>query len=165
MIPLLNNKGELKEFLKYCERAVKKTGNTFNDECGPLQRKHFSKIKIPALRQGNTPVAVLFSEIASKGIDLWDFQERNGISDQIADMECRRSIHSELFDTFDTFDKNKLTSTTLWSFSKSPSAGCNQGQGTNICKPKSFPAWDQQWKQCGVDISNVEGITKLTLSY
>ncbi len=57
-------------------------------------------------------------------------------------MKCIRSNYSELFDTF---NGNQLTSTTLWSFSGTPNLDNNPSQN--------------------VDISNIEGITKLTLTY
>ena len=140
MIPS-QNKDELKEFLEYCEQAVEKTGNTLNER-GPLQRDHFCKIQHPALKYQNQPVVVLLSEAAWADIELWDYQERKGISDQIAGMKCIRSNYSELFDTF---NGNQLTSTTLWSFSGTPNLDNNPSQN--------------------VDISNIEGITKLTLTY
>ena len=57
-------------------------------------------------------------------------------------MKCILSNYSELFDTF---NGNQLTSTTLWSFSGPPNLDDNPSQN--------------------VDISNIEGITKLTLTY
>lgn len=141
MIPLFENKDELKKFLEHCEQAVEETGNTLNER-GPLQRDHFRKIKLSALsalEHENTPVVILLSETAWTDIGLWDYQEQKGISDQIAGMKYCRSRYSKLFDTF---NGNQLTSTTLWSFSGLSNLGDNPSQD--------------------VDISS---ITKLTLTY
>ena len=159
MIPLLEDKGKLKKFLEYCELAVRETGKTLNER-GPMQQEHFRKIKLPALRHENTPVVVLLSEIAWTDIELWDSRPQG---DQIIGMKCCRSRYSKLFDTF---NGNDLTSTTLWSFSGPSTLGNNLKQGIEIPnKPASFPSWDRQWQQLSVDISNILGITKRTLTY
>ena len=161
MIPLLENEDELKEFLEYCEQAVEETGNTLNER-GPLQREHFRKIKNPARKHENTPIMVLLSETAWTDIGLWDYQEQKGISDQIA---CMKYIRLNYPAIFDTFNGNQPASTTLWSFSGPPSLGYNPSQDIEIRNTASFSSWAQQWKQLNVDISNIGGITKLTITY
>ena len=160
MIPLLENEDELKEFLEYCEQAVEKTGNTRN-EPGLLQRKHFfHELTHPALGYQSKPVVVLLSEVAWTDIELWDFQERKDISDQIA---CMKYIRLNYPAIFDTFNGNQPASTTLWSFSGPPDLGANPSQDIEIRnKSASFSSWAQQWEQLNVDISNIGGITKLT---
>lgn len=69
MIPLLENKDELKEFLEYCELAVEKTGNTLNER-GPLQLCHFThKLTHSALRGClKTPMLLLADTDVSPGL-------------------------------------------------------------------------------------------------
>ena len=144
MIPLLENRNDLREFLEYCELAVEVTGNTISER-GPLQLSHFRRIKHLALKNENTPVVVLLSEIAWK---------RN----RILKMKCCWSPYSELFDAFNG-------NQTLWSFSGPPTLGNDPNQGLELPnKPASFSSWDEQWKTLNVDISNITGITKLTLT-
>ena len=137
MISLLSNEEELKEFLEYCERAVEATGNILNER-GPLQRDHFRKIKYPALKYEREPVEVLLSKAAWSDVCAWEWRREEGPKDCIAGMRCYRSNYSTLFDTF---NGNRLTSTTLWSFSRPLGEGYNQGQAIE------------------------RGITKLTLTY
>ena len=162
MIPLPENEDELKEFLEYCQQAVEKTGNILNGR-GPLQLCHFShKLKHPALLQYQSePVVVLLSEVVAwPDVCAWERWGAEGPQDCIAGMRCCRSTYSGLFDTF-----NQPTSTTLWSFS-GPPKDYNPSQDIEILnKSASFPSWDQQWKQLNVDISNIGGITKLTITY
>ena len=162
MVPLLENEDKLREFLEYCELAVERTKNALNGR-GPLQLDHFRRIQHPAQKNENTPVVVLLSKVAWTDIDyLWNSQERPR-GDQIEDMRYCRSLYSELFDTF---NGNNLTSTTLWSFSRPPILGNDPNQGIYIPnKSASFSSWDAQWKTLNVDINNITGITKLTLTY
>ena len=129
-VPLLKNKDDLKKFLECCEQAVKETENILNEH-GPLQRKHFRKIKHPALRYQSEPVVVLLSEVAWSDVCAWDCWGAEGPTDCIAGMKCIRSLYSELFDTFN--DK-KLTSTTLWSFSGPPNLDDDPSQDVDISK-------------------------------
>ena len=157
MIPLLENRNDLREFLEYCELAVEVTGNTISER-GPLQLSHFRRIKHLALRNENTPVVVLLSEIAWSEVRGWKRWGAEGPKDCIVGMKCYHLNYPELFDAFNG-------NQTLWSFSGPPTLGNDPNQGLDLPnKPASFSSWDAQWKNLNVDISNITGITKLTLT-
>ena len=144
---------------------LSKRRETHRNERGPLQLCHFShKLKHPALLQYQSePVVVLLSEVAWPDVCAWERWGAEGPQDFIAGMRCCRSPYSELFDTF---NGNQPLSTTLWSFSGSSDLGYNPSQDIEIPnKSASFPSWDQQWKELNVDINNIGGITKLTITY
>ena len=142
MIPLFENKDELKKILEHCDQAVEETGNILTER-GPLQRDHFRKIQLPALLHKSKPVMVLLSEVAwLRDVCAWEHWGPEGPKNCIAGMKCCRSTYSELFDTFNS---NQLIETTLWSFSGPPNLDDNPSQD--------------------VDISNIGGITKLTITY
>ena len=137
-----------RKFLKYCELAVKKSGQVLR-ESGPLERSHFRKIQHPALMNEIEPEVVLLSEIAFMGLGLEDSATK------ISNMRCIRSI-----------DNDVLASTEVWSCPSPGSLGYNLYCGDyKVCnKWERADLWSFQGREMiGAGIGNINGITKLTI--
>ena len=144
-----------RKFLKYCELAVKKSGQVLREN-GPLQRSHFHKIKQRSLMKEINPEIVLLSEIAFMDLDLPDSATES------CDMTCIPSTKKELFDTWD----NGKPASTIWSFPAPEFLGYNLYCGNY----KVQSQWEVNrwrflgWEMVGAGIGNINGITKLTIA-
>lgn len=161
------------KFLAFCEQAVAASGQSVSAS-GPLQRSAFRSIKHPAYKNEIKPEVVLLSEAAFSDTDLWDEQDlgdsvssvtANGYTaTKIGDMTYIRSIKTALFDVW---DGNELSSTTMWCFPASEFLGHNLYYGDY----KVWSEWEgelwrfQGWQRFGVGIGNINGITKLEVTY
>ncbi len=139
-----------RKFLKYCELAVKKSGQVLR-KSGPLQRDHFREIQHPAIQNEIESKVVLLAKTAVMDLDLEKSAAR------ISGMEC---IYSQ--------DDDVLAPTVVWSFPTPDLLGYNLccGDYKFYSKQEKVELWSfQGWETIGAGIGNINGVTKLILGF
>ena len=163
-----------RKFFDYCEIAVAASNQTVSAS-GPLQKSAWRSLMHPALFNQIKPQVVVLSEIAFTDTFLWDESElgstvadvtANGYTaTKIGDMTYIRSIKTELFDTKN--EDGTLASTTIWCFPAAEFLGHNLYYGDY----KVWSNWEHElwrfrgWQRFGMGIGNINGITKMTVTY
>jgi len=162
-----------RKFLEYCGLAVAQTSQALAVD-GPLQRNAFRILQHPALKNQLEPKVVLLSKVAFTDLGLWDsidlgdraaeVTENGYVLVKIAGMKFVVSLKSELFDTFSGQD---ISQTVIWSFPDPDFLGYNH----YLSEYSVWNHWEANlfrfrgWQDIGAGFGNINGVTKLTVSY
>jgi hypothetical protein len=161
------------KFLDYCEQAVATTGQALTAD-GPMQRDTFRAIQHPALQNQLQSTVLLMSKAAFTDLGLWDsidldskvseVTENGYVMAKVAGMKYVISLKSSLFDTY---AGGKLATTKVWAFPDPEFLGYN----FFLNEYQVWNSWEanlwrfQGWQTIGAGFGNINGITKVTVTY
>ena len=162
------------KFISYVDQAVTQTGQSLT-AAGPLQRSGFRSIQHPALGNEIKPQVILMSERAFTDLGLWDNSDMDAETASVTrdgytaatvhGMTIIRSIKQGLFDRQST--AGELTETTMYCFPAAEFLGHNLYHSDyKVWSNWEGPLWRfRGWQRFGMGIGNINGVTKLTVTY
>jgi len=162
-----------KKWLAYCDLAVAASNNIITAP-GPIQRSVFRAITHPGLRHQIPPKTVLMSQTAFTDLGLWDHSDlgpevanvtAHGYkATRVGDLTFICSIKSPLFDTF---ENGVLKSTKIYCFPPQHYLGHSLYHGDfQVWNAWTANLWQYRgWQLFGCGIGNINGITRLDLTY
>ena len=161
------------KFLAYCALAIAQTSQSLAVS-GPLQRNAFRILQHPALKNQLEAKVTLLSKTAFTDLGLLDqidlgdrvseVTENGFVLAKIAGMKFVVSLKSDLFDTWSGTD---IATTSLWSFPDPEFLGYNHF----LNEYQVWNSWEANlfrfrgWQDIGAGFGNINGVTKLTVTY